>query len=450
MLSTIRDMINRKESFQEAAAAILEDGYSAIDLDDLIVLGEETDEPEPDEEPEEDAPEAEDNGSEEGGEEINNDIPEVNEDETDSDPMNDTIDDGGDTAGMGDDLPEPIGRQTGEPVNDDIEDLMNIEIDLKSNTINDVLPVPPANASEAVPEEDDSIMSQHVDSGFGGDEAEAAEEAEPTMGDEPTDGMNESFFGLFKKQKKDDGTRMIPKDKLPSTLKSLVTTMNKILIDTVTEKLTEVDDKIKNGLMDAIKGEELAESGIGTACISDGAYEININDAWTGYYRVDNEDKSKIKSAFDAAAEACKDEIKDHPKMSVTVFSDKYNCILYLKLNSDLSDKLKEYVKSPSDNPFTEAITMGDEPAEGTTDPTGDPAPTDAATPDADPGPAEDPGAGDVNSVTAAVMDKVSEADTTPDAEATQAVSKDEILKKLGNLTKNLEDAKRAIMDSLH
>ena len=56
-----------------------------------------------------------------------------------------------------------VGRQTGEPIELTDDDLLSVTIDLKSNTMTDVLPVPPDNAGEAI---SDDILSTRVDSGF--------------------------------------------------------------------------------------------------------------------------------------------------------------------------------------------------------------------------------------------------------------------------------------------
>lgn len=56
-----------------------------------------------------------------------------------------------------------VGKQTGEPIEVTDDDLLSVTIDLKSNTMTDVLPVPPDNAGEAI---SDDILSTRVDSGF--------------------------------------------------------------------------------------------------------------------------------------------------------------------------------------------------------------------------------------------------------------------------------------------
>lgn len=69
-------------------------------------------------------------------------------------------------------LPDPIGAQTGEPIQND-NDLLSTEIDLGSNTMKDTLPVPPNNASDVVDSDE-----HHVDAGFGNEpiEGDADEE----------------------------------------------------------------------------------------------------------------------------------------------------------------------------------------------------------------------------------------------------------------------------------
>lgn len=174
MLNGIKAMINEKKSFQEAAEVIFEDA-SGANLDDLIVLGEDTDLPEPDDDNDNDdvKNEPEDNSS-------NDDIiPEDNSKNDNNDSSNNDIIDTPITNNEGDGLeeplpipgddtlPTPVGKQTGEPITD-TDDILNVSIDLKSNTVSDVLPVPPSNAGEAIASDD--ILSQKIDSGFGNEE----------------------------------------------------------------------------------------------------------------------------------------------------------------------------------------------------------------------------------------------------------------------------------------
>ena len=141
MLNTIKNMISAKKSYLEAAQIILEND----DLDDAITLDQPAAEPEV-KEPAEPTP------AEEPAEE----------------PKCDPADPGCEPAG--DDLPEPVGKQTNEPVSDDSVNLLDVEINLATNTQDDVLPIPPANAQDSIP---DDVMDQHVDAGFGEQEPEA-------------------------------------------------------------------------------------------------------------------------------------------------------------------------------------------------------------------------------------------------------------------------------------
>lgn len=177
MLSEIKNMINQKNAYLEASSAIFEDAQG-VSLDDVIVLGEDTEDP---------------TIGEAGDEDTNENEPAVGSDEPMDDVVSEPVDneDSMDDGAIGsDDLPTPIGAQTGEPVADNIDDLLTAEIDLKSNTLRDVLPVPPANAGEAIASDD--ILNQHIDSGFGGeDEGAATEEADDIL-DSPIDSGQES------------------------------------------------------------------------------------------------------------------------------------------------------------------------------------------------------------------------------------------------------------------
>lgn len=199
MLSMIKGIINQKKDFLEAAEMILESEMN--NLDDLIILGEETALPD---EPmiEEDEPELDDekNDSEESDEkkpeEDDTDIVDqpINDDEPVSSDSDDIMDSpiGGDVEDTpapteepasepasepveepmpipgNDELPEPVSNVTGEPVADD--NILSMELDLASNTPKDILPIPPASAGDAVVSDD--LVGQRIDSGFGGESTE--------------------------------------------------------------------------------------------------------------------------------------------------------------------------------------------------------------------------------------------------------------------------------------
>lgn len=202
MLKNIKNIINRKKDFLEAAEIIFEDGNG--NLDDIIVLGENNDEESYYSEEDDDEPVKEIDDDGEGDEENikstdsedNDDI--LNEptennlgsgiDNTDNNPMEDNmVNDNSDdilnsniSSNGIDDLPTPVGRQTGEPI-DDNNDLLDVTIDLQSNTINDILPVPPRNAAEAIAGDE---MNQHVPSGFENDENNNDDILDETSGED--------------------------------------------------------------------------------------------------------------------------------------------------------------------------------------------------------------------------------------------------------------------------
>ncbi len=166
MLKIIKDMINRKQEFLESARLIYEDVMEE-GLNDFIILGETSEEDI--EEDSSDSEEIDVTDKEEDSSDMDLDTislsdeePEVPEEPMGMDDANSSEDDVLSTP-LNDDLPMPIGRQTGEPLNDDIDDLMYVTINLQSNTMSDVLPVPPSNASEALNLDN---IEMNVDSGF--------------------------------------------------------------------------------------------------------------------------------------------------------------------------------------------------------------------------------------------------------------------------------------------
>lgn len=170
MLNNIKKLIRERKDYMEAAALIMEND----ELDDsIILLNEGPDEPELDPEFEEDRSDSPEEETEDKDDDDNDDDKDEEREEPEEQPMN----------LPGDDLPEPIGRQTGEPASIDNGDILNIEINLATNTQSDTLPVPPSNAGDAIAGDD--ILNQRIDSGFGG------EEGEPIAGDnimnEPVD-----------------------------------------------------------------------------------------------------------------------------------------------------------------------------------------------------------------------------------------------------------------------
>lgn len=169
MLNGIKAMIKEKQEFLEASQMILEDAMD-LDMDDSIVLGEEAE----DDEDNNDNLTGEENGSEENIIKPDEEEPTLPEEPTTNNPVDEPV---APVTDNNDDLPTPVGAQTGLPITGDEEDILDATVDLKTNTLNDVLPIPPANANEAIAgEDDDDILSQKVDSGFGGETNETEEE----------------------------------------------------------------------------------------------------------------------------------------------------------------------------------------------------------------------------------------------------------------------------------
>jgi len=156
MLNTIRDLINQKREFMESAAILYED-MTEINLDDNQLFSEAEDD-------EEDLSEDDADGEEDDDDDEEDETPEGEENEMDG-IMNSPLD--VDAVGGEEQLPAPAEI----PAQDDI-DLMDVTVDLRSNTVTDVLPVPPMNASDALT---DDVMSVKISSGFGDDDATGSE-----------------------------------------------------------------------------------------------------------------------------------------------------------------------------------------------------------------------------------------------------------------------------------
>ena len=190
MLKNIKAMILEKESELENAELIAEE-VTFHHVEDEVLLQEnhsvtpvflESDDD--DDEDEEESKELDD--SDILDKKINDDEPDDEEDEEDEeppledapisdeeDPETPSLDTEEEPAPPEEDedlgnteLPDPVGAQTGEPIQND-NDLLSTEIDLGSNTMKDTLPVPPNNASDVVDSDE-----HHVDAGFGNEPIE--------------------------------------------------------------------------------------------------------------------------------------------------------------------------------------------------------------------------------------------------------------------------------------
>jgi hypothetical protein len=381
MLNGIKQMIQQKKAFNEAASLILEDTAIGGKLDDSIILGEEAEEvPAMDPEIEEAKDDAKEEPEEKPSEEEmptpepGDDTPiedqkiDDSEDNKSDDILDSDIEEPSSEPAPaeepmpipGDDsLPEPVGKQTGEPI-DDMNDILSAEIDLGSNTMKDVLPIPPANAPEAVAGDD--ILNQRIDSGFG-------DEDTPNTGDVPSEPAEN--------------------DILDAPIEGEIKPENP---EEPSKESNDEDLKLEGKYAEDLFG--------------------NLNPDSPLFEGLDEESKKKMI-----------ENIK------------KYN----------------QGKKVDGDGLLQEGITIGgadattddsaSAPAEGGTDP----APADDGSVDvsSEPAPTEE------NPVTAAVKDKVAEADADSSTDVSPEASKDELLKKLGNITKSLEDAKRAVMNSI-
>lgn len=413
MLNQIKQMIQEKQSFLESTDIIFEDA-SGINLDDQIILGEASadefdedpelpEEPVEVENPMEDKPVTPEEVSEPVGDIMDQPIPGT-EVEKPVEPEVDIMDqsignndqdvlDAPVEGGMesSEELPEPVGAQTGEPVNP-LNDIMNIEVDLGSNTVKDVLPVPPAAAHEVVPSEDEETPTQHVDAGFSKDAIADANGEEPTLGPavEPSP------------------EAISPEPEVP--------------VAPVEEPVAEEPMK------------ESSMSFIGSYFESIGLDANRVDD------ENDNYEESSEKPYEETATKTEPEPVIEPEEESE---SDE-------KKNEEKEEVKKESSELPDfslDNIFSEAITMADG---------GDEAPSEK--PADEEAPVEEPVEGEKSAVTAAVEDKVAESEAEEETftddigEADMSggsESKMDILKKLSNITKSIEDAKKAVMNSM-
>lgn len=497
MLNGIKSMIQEKTNFLEAAEIIFEDG-SGMNLDDQIILGESDNLPieDPDialgedgtddDQNEPEVPESGDNEPDNKDEnnqgegnnkdevpsnntdvsndndtpiedmEIDNDEPQDtfnNEPSNNSDDLLDSnIEDEpieGDVSendsvngGLpGEDLPEPIGAQTGEPINPD-DDILNVEVDLGSNTVKDVLPVPPAGASDMVPTEDGETPTQHVDSGFGNiNESGKDDNIKSSL----------TIYGVnFKIPDKIDGfIDSYNKSKLTDDIS---TTARTAMISMITPSNIK---KIEKSILDAEK--EIGEKD-DTDDIRIERIKKYLSKADVGKFLCTNSGKvSMIKinmKHIDGVLNAWEEhEMWITSKGEVITYDD----VNVYKESYNESSFVESYFSSIGlgNTSFQEAITLADDVGgdEGNSDskPNEDTGSDDTSidTSGLEDTPMDEPAA-EESPVTSAVKDKVAESDEENDISVDGgSEAKLEILKKLGNITKNIEDAKKAVMNSI-
>lgn len=395
MLKSVRDMISAQKQCIEAASLILEAGKS---LDDIIVLGEAAPGPVPpptdDTEPINPAAE---NPDDAGDPEPSGDPDAVPSEEPLDSPAEGP--EGGEEplpVPGADDLPEPIGKQTGEPPISADDDLLNMQVNLSSNTLRDVLPQPPANAADAIGDEDD-IMKTRVDAGFGGDEGDA--------------GGKDDFV--------DPATPPVPQSNVPAD------PVGGPEASPGPDSGIPVDNGGEGGPEDTPTPPVEEESG--------DLLSAPMSESSGGTKKVTGKAKENIAAGLEDKIKKCDNQVK----------------------LSDLDDDgAKKDGKS-----FSEAITMDDggaqqpaadpnaQPAAGGDDGITEP-PVDTGASAEGGGTATDTAAEEPapeNDVTAAVKDKVAE--VTGPTPGTSTTTED-LLNKLSNVTKNIEDIKKGLVAS--
>lgn len=426
MLNTIKDLIKQKTAFQEAADLILED--EQID-DSIILLHEESDDlsgsDEVTEEENKDAPEEGEEPAENGDDEKPEEKPEetpAEEDKPEEDIMDQPIED---------ELPTPVGAQTGEPAEIGDGDILSTEIDLVTNTPNDTLPIPPAGAADVVPDAD----TTRVDSGFSNADvseeddsrdAQSEEEAADLL-DLPIDEEAEipDPNGVAKKEEnpeekaREDATPSEKTDEFKDTFAESFDILNESIDDveecgdTAPEEKTEETEEPEPTEEKCEKKEEPEE---------------------------EKKEETEVKEEKEAAP---KTESSDKPNVKYDKMGDLANMSAQ-QIKASIDPGIKAKLESAGIfDQFIEAISIGDAPAEGDTA-----APADTATDmpaDTTAEPAVDQPAD--NAVTAAVKDKVSEMDAS-NADPNPSASKEAILKKLGSLSKAIEDTKNLVIDN--
>lgn len=453
MLNNIKQLINSKKAYMEAAELILED----TELDDSIILNEEPEEvPLPQNKPEDEEPELGERPEDSGEGDLNL---------------------GGDAEPEGAELPTPE-TPTGEVPSDDSANIMTTEIDLQTNTPTDILPVPPAGAADAI--EGNDLMSQPVDSGFGDDENKAPIATTIDIMSEPVDepetkvGEDDNPEGLSINE-----PAGAPADEAATDLGSGLPG-DREMANGIAKKqeanrsvYAENDDDVMGEDIESVEPTAQKENNdsddIMSEAVDDNKIESNTKKKEKDYLQSYKEDGSEEAPESAEPSEEPKEESKgDDPKTESSLLND--DMMTMTEINEAVDDnkieshekKLEEQekkvqssdpatpgedgAKTESTKEFTEGISLGDESAtDGSTDASADAsADAGAAEAPAD-APAED------NAVTSAVKDKVDEitSDTEPE-EGGSNQGGEELMKKLSALTKSIEDAKALVLKGLH
>lgn len=408
MINSIRNMINSKQEYLKEAEVIVED-VSGANLDDLIVLGESgtynsfMESEEDENESEMDNETGVENEDEDNLENDESDDSEMSTEDNDGDvggieepntlPNNDEGNNGSfdimDHSPATDTTVEPT-----EPIIDPLEDILNTQINLKSNTVTDTLPIPPSNAGDAIVDNDD-IMNQRVDSGFGGD---------------------------------DNSTTPVENPAISTSEES----------DTTDLSLEESDQ---------MRWKKVFEKA-NMLVSADGGKGYHLEDVPYILYCASCANKNKkpvSKNEFNTDSKFSSLKKDVYTKISSMIRNNKFSVVC---------ESIEELYTNSELMSFTEAISIGDDNNQSddnqSTEPPADLGDASGDTNDAnsDSGADNTPEEGSAeNDVTSAVRDKVeeSEMDDGVSADDPKAI----LLKKLGNLTKSLEDTKSEILKRL-
>ena len=490
MLNGIKSMILEKENYMEAAQLIFEDAAHG-GIDDLIVLNEKADVPEDDEDIKD--PEVGDEGEDLDNDDDKKDKGSGEDDDITNILLDDEepLKDGDNPDVIGDPKPEendllatsiddeiqPSLEPTDDlpPVGNDTDDLLNISIDLRSNTIADVLPVPPDNAGEAI---SDDILSTRVDSGF----EESASHADKKSYEIKTLLTVDEFHNICRAIAPEVlWLKSTPLSKIKTALDKVEPMLDRK--DKVSTKLSESELAKALKTMSSMDIPDDAGDSINTSMtkIDDAEmkkemvrYEKMIRKLKVIYDDI-NSQLGKCKSSNGKSMSESSDDIPDarflsfneetEPTSPAPVqSSDPAGAAAGFPMDENKDDILNESIdnepkkEDPKESPikesidnFFEAITLDggseEKPADGT-----EPAATAPESTPEDPGdpPVEEPvEGGEENEVTAAVKDKVAEADAPIEGGDSTSTSKEALLKKLGSISKGLEDAKKAIIDTI-
>lgn len=464
MLEGIKNLINQKKDFIESASIIMEEA-DTLNLDDSIVLGEASENidvndldvsdevltedgeeveslNEEDDVDDDTIEDEEDTKDDESEDPLDNEVDSPNISSSDDDSLDDSnpepevpeSDDVLDTD-IDSELPTPVGAQTGQTVELPLQDLLNTEIDLQSNTSNDILPVPPTSASDAI--NSDKLLDSNVDSGFGGEDS-----ATSTSEGEDDDLLNASIDNSGS-----EDSDLSLEESFAIILKECKEIINDL--DSTDEEVTEATRLAKEIHKASAKSEKISKLKDQLADKAKNTSDDNTKKFYTDQLdKLSDEEKklnSKFKISGDGASAKYGQRVKYDTEPAKNKEPNRYLDMQNMKrevkkLTESFDDILDDFYDKYPDI-YTEAISIDDS---GSEDSSG----------------SADAGASEENDVTQEVKDNVTEADDgsteDEDMEDPDMVAPDmsgssniDLLKKLNNITKSLEDAKNSIISGM-